>query len=189
MMRTLFALTARELMLGLALSAAIVAPVAAQPTGPDQQQGQPVPIEPSQAPVQQQGQPIQPGGPQQPAPGQPQPPPYQKQYKQQGYQQPYQKPGYQPPHQPPGYQQAQPQPGYQPQPPPHQQYQQPYHEAGYRKDCYWTGSGWGYNSHGKVLVCRPHRPQGHGWVWHAEGKHHGWYHPQRRQWHYRGFHH
>ncbi|MGE0698923.1 MAG: hypothetical protein AB7O57_07490 [Hyphomicrobiaceae bacterium] len=54
----------------------------------------------------------------------------------------------------------------------------------YRKDCYWTGSGWGYKHRGKVLVCRPHRPRGAGWAWHSEGGRHGWYHSHRKSWHH-----
>lgn len=55
---------------------------------------------------------------------------------------------------------------------------------GYRRDCYWTGTGWGYKSKGKVLVCRPHKPPGSGWIWHSEGGRHGWYHSQRKAWHH-----
>lgn len=54
----------------------------------------------------------------------------------------------------------------------------------YHKDCYWTGSGWGYKYGGKVLVCRPHRPHGGGWYWHSHGGKHGWYHRQHKRWHY-----
>lgn len=55
----------------------------------------------------------------------------------------------------------------------------------YRRDCYWTGSGWGYKYHGKVLVCRPYKPYGSGWMWYSEGGRHGWYHPKRKHWHHK----
>lgn len=55
----------------------------------------------------------------------------------------------------------------------------------YRRDCYWTGSGWGYRHGGKVLVCRPHKPPGYGWTWYSEGGRHGWYHAKRKTWHHR----
>jgi len=55
----------------------------------------------------------------------------------------------------------------------------------YRKNCYWTGSGWGYKHGQKVLVCRPHKPSGGGWYWHSEGGKHGWYHRQRKSWHHK----
>ncbi|MEZ5817542.1 MAG: hypothetical protein R3D44_10700 [Hyphomicrobiaceae bacterium] len=54
----------------------------------------------------------------------------------------------------------------------------------YRKDCYWTGSGWGYRHRGKVLVCRPYKPRGAGWVWYSEGPRHGWYNRRAKRWHH-----
>jgi hypothetical protein len=54
----------------------------------------------------------------------------------------------------------------------------------YHKSCYWTGGGWGYKQHGKVLVCRPHKPRGHGWYWHSHGGKHGWHH-KRHGWHHK----
>ena len=55
---------------------------------------------------------------------------------------------------------------------------------GYHRSCYWTGTGWGYKSGVKVLVCKPHKPAGTGWVWHHEGPRHGWYHGKRKSWHH-----
>ena len=54
----------------------------------------------------------------------------------------------------------------------------------YRRDCVWTGTGWGYRHRGAVLACRPYRPVGPGWVWYSQGPRHGWYHPHRKVWHY-----
>jgi hypothetical protein len=54
----------------------------------------------------------------------------------------------------------------------------------YRRDCYWTGTGWGYRDHGRVLVCRPYRPPGAGWYWYSEGPRHGWYH-KKHGWHHK----
>ena len=54
----------------------------------------------------------------------------------------------------------------------------------YRRDCYWTGTGWGYKKGTAVLVCRPYRPAGRGWVWYSDGGRHGWYHQSRKSWHY-----
>ena len=54
----------------------------------------------------------------------------------------------------------------------------------YRRNCIWTGTSWGYKSGTKVLVCKPYRPAGRGWIWHNEGPRHGWYHSQRKSWHH-----
>ena len=54
----------------------------------------------------------------------------------------------------------------------------------YRRDCYWTGSGWGYKNHGKVLVCRPYKPHGAGWYWYSHGGKYGWYH-KKHGWHHK----
>jgi hypothetical protein len=54
----------------------------------------------------------------------------------------------------------------------------------YHRHCYWTGKGWGYHYRGRILVCKPYRPKGHGWIWYHEGHRHGWYHPHRKVWHY-----
>lgn len=55
---------------------------------------------------------------------------------------------------------------------------------GYRRDCYWTGTGWGYKYGGKVLVCKPHRPHGAGWYWYSSGGKAGWYH-KKHGWHHK----
>lgn len=55
----------------------------------------------------------------------------------------------------------------------------------YHRQCYWTGSGWGYKHGGKVLVCRPYKPSGAGWYWHNEGGRHGWYHRNHKRWHHK----
>jgi hypothetical protein len=54
----------------------------------------------------------------------------------------------------------------------------------YHRTCYWTGTGWGYKSGTKILVCRPFKPVGRYWVWHTEGPKHGWYHTQKKTWHH-----
>lgn len=55
----------------------------------------------------------------------------------------------------------------------------------YHRKCVWVNNGWGYHSGGKVLVCRPYKPYGSGWVWHNEGNKHGWYHSKRKSWHHK----
>lgn len=55
----------------------------------------------------------------------------------------------------------------------------------YRRDCVWVNGGWHYGRPGKYIVCRPHRPVGHGWIWYSEGGRHGWYHQRRKSWHHR----
>lgn len=55
----------------------------------------------------------------------------------------------------------------------------------YHKSCYWTGTGWGYKHGGKIHVCRPYKPRGHGWIWYNEGPRHGWYHSKNKHWHHK----
>ncbi len=57
-------------------------------------------------------------------------------------------------------------------------------QAQYRRDCVWTGTGWGYRQGGRVLVCRPNRPAGPGWYWYSQGGRSGWYH-KKYHWHHR----
>jgi hypothetical protein len=42
---------------------------------------------------------------------------------------------------------------------------------------------WTYRRGDKVVVCRPMRPSGRGWIWHREGNRYGWYHSSRKAWH------
>jgi hypothetical protein len=54
----------------------------------------------------------------------------------------------------------------------------------FHKDCAWVDNKWTYRRGDKVLVCRPNRPSGSGWIWHREGPRMGWYHSSRKAWHY-----
>jgi hypothetical protein len=54
----------------------------------------------------------------------------------------------------------------------------------FHKDCAWVDNKWSYRRGDKVVVCRPNRPSGAGWIWHREGTRMGWYHPGRKAWHY-----
>ena len=53
----------------------------------------------------------------------------------------------------------------------------------YHRDCAWVDNKWTYRRGDKVVVCRPMRPAGSGWVWHREGNRFGWYHRGRKAWH------
>ncbi len=54
----------------------------------------------------------------------------------------------------------------------------------YQRNCVWVNNGWGHRDrYGKVLVCRPYKPYGRGWVWHKEGNREGWHNTQRKAWH------
>jgi hypothetical protein len=53
----------------------------------------------------------------------------------------------------------------------------------FHRDCAWIGGRWGYRRGERVIVCRPFRPEGRGWVWHREGNRYGWWHSDRRAWH------
>jgi len=50
-----------------------------------------------------------------------------------------------------------------------------------RADCAWVDNKWTYKKGDKMLVCRPDRPRGAGWIWHREGGREGWYHKTRRE--------
>lgn len=51
-----------------------------------------------------------------------------------------------------------------------------------RADCHWVDNKWTYRKGDKVLVCRPDRPRGAGWIWFREGNRTGWYHRGRKEW-------
>lgn len=53
-----------------------------------------------------------------------------------------------------------------------------------RHDCRWVDNKWTVRRGDKVVVCRPHRPQGGGWSWHREGNRYGWWHGGRKSWHH-----
>jgi hypothetical protein len=55
-----------------------------------------------------------------------------------------------------------------------------------RADCRWVDNKWTYRKGDKVLECRPDSP-GRGWIWHREGTRFGWYHPGRKEWHYKNW--
>ena len=56
-----------------------------------------------------------------------------------------------------------------------------------RADCAWVNNRWTYRKGDKVLVCRPDRPSGRGWVWHKEGNRFGWWNSGRREWHHKAW--
>lgn len=53
-----------------------------------------------------------------------------------------------------------------------------------RHDCRWVNNKWTERRGDKVVVCRPHRPEGRGWTWHREGNRFGWWNTGRRSWHH-----
>ena len=53
----------------------------------------------------------------------------------------------------------------------------------FHRDCRWVDNRWTYRRGDKVVVCRPMRPSGRGWIWHREGNRYGWYHSGRKAWH------
>lgn len=53
-----------------------------------------------------------------------------------------------------------------------------------RHDCRWVNNRWTERRGDRVVVCRPHRPEGGGWNWRREGNRFGWWNTGRRQWHY-----
>jgi hypothetical protein len=54
----------------------------------------------------------------------------------------------------------------------------------YHSKCVWVNHGWHYHHKGKYLVCRPHKPHGHGWHWYSHEGKHGWYH-KKHHWHHK----
>jgi hypothetical protein len=55
---------------------------------------------------------------------------------------------------------------------------------GYHRSCGWVNNGWFYSRNGSFVACRPRRPVGFGWGWRDEGGRSGWYHSNRRAWHF-----
>ena len=45
----------------------------------------------------------------------------------------------------------------------------------FHRDCRLVDNKWTYRRGDKVVVCRPHRPDGRGWSWRREGPRVGWY--------------
>src|SRR6478672_634502 len=52
----------------------------------------------------------------------------------------------------------------------------------FHRDCAWVDNKWTYRRGDKVVVCRPMRPPGRGWIWHRGGNRYGWYHSGRKAW-------
>ena len=55
---------------------------------------------------------------------------------------------------------------------------------GYHRDCAWVNNKWTYRRGDKMLVCRPHRPEGRSWTWRREGPRVGWYDTRGKNWHH-----